>query len=536
VTTTLRPVRRPRGKPADPWGAPERRGSMVLAAAAAAGGRRRLARRHKPTEGRHASWLARHPAWPVTGLLVGYPLLWALGLADFSWIVLPIPMIVRMLAWRMHGNRRLRVPPGFGIWLLFLICAVAGVAMLKLAAPGTAPSALSHRVISYSDRTLNYVGVTVLLLFVGNLTERELPRRRIAWALGLVAIYTTLGGLAGMVLPHLQFNSPFMQLLPKNVQSNTFIQASMHPGLSQVQNVLGTAGGRPKAPFDYTNLWGDCLTILLPWLLVGWWLGGTRRQRWIAAATIAVCVIPLLYSLNRGAWIGAGVAVGYLALRLAARGRVGMLGGLFALIALTGILVLATPLQSIVVGRLANGKSDNLRSKLSSLSVEAAVASPVLGFGDTRQERGSPTSIAVGPSPKCPTCGQLAVGSTGQLWLLLICNGFVGAAFYLAFFGYGMWRYRHDRTPYGIAGVLVLLLSFVYMFTYDAVGAPLGFTMLAYAVVWKNDLFTRGAGAADAEQDAGREPASGPPGQRRPAVLREPSGQRTLAATPGRPA
>ena len=97
------------------------------------------------------------------------------------------------------------------------------------------------------------------------------------------------------------------------------------------------------------------------------------------------------------------------------------------------------------------------------------MASPVIGYGDTRQERGSPESIAIGPSPKCPICGQLEVGSTGQLWLLLVCSGFVGAAFYLGFFAYGIWRFRHDASPYGLAGVLVLLLSFVYMFTYDAV-------------------------------------------------------------------
>jgi hypothetical protein len=32
-----------------------------------------------------------------------------------------------------------------------------------------------------------------------------------------------------------------------------------------------------------------------------------------------------------------------------------------------------------------------------------------------------------------------------------------------------------------------LLLGFVYMLSYDAVGAPLGFTMLAYAMLWRND-------------------------------------------------
>ena len=133
-----------------------------------------------------------------------------------------------------------------------------------------------------------------------------------------------------------------------------------------------------------------------------------------------------------------------------------------------------------------------------------AAASPVIGYGDTRQERGSPTSIAVGPSPKCPTCGQLAVGSTGQLWLLLVCSGFVGAALYLGFFGYGVWRFRHDTSPYGIAGVLVLLLSFVYMFTYDAVGAPLGLTMLSYALLWKSHIYRESGGGVPARLPGGR--------------------------------
>jgi hypothetical protein len=288
-----------------------------------------------------------------------------------------------------------------------------------------------------------------------------------------------------------QFSSPFLLLLPKSVQANSFIQASMHPGLAQVQNVFGGgANGRPKAPFDYTNLWGNCLSILVPWLLVGWWAGGTRRQRWIAGTTIVIAVAPLLYSLNRGVWVGTGISIGYLAVRFAARGRLAIIGGLIALMALAGLVVLATPLHSVVSGRLSNAGSANLRSNLGSLSVKAAEASPVIGYGDTRQERGSPESIAIGPSPKCPICGQLEVGSTGQLWLLLVCSGFVGAAFYLCFFAYGIWRFRHDVSPYGLAGVLVLLLSFVYMFTYDAVGAPLGLTMLSYGLLWKSNILS----------------------------------------------
>jgi len=432
--------------------------------------------------------LARNPAWPITVLLVGYPLWWALGVADFMWIVLAVPMSARMLAWRIHGGRPLRVPHGFGIWLAFLLCAIAGAAVLSLTAPGTVPSSVSDRVLSYANRTATYIGVTVLLLYAGNLSERELPLRRLAWMLGLVAIYATIGGVAGMLAPHLQWSSPLQLLLPHSAQSEPFVQAATHPGLAQVQNVLGSAKGRPKAPFDYTNTWGDCLTLLLPWLIVGWWQAGARRQRMIVAVTVAVACVPLLYSLNRGAWVGAAVSVVFIALRLSAGRRRVLIGWLTLAVAVAAIVVLVTPAGGIVSARLAHGKSDNLRSGLSSLAVSDALASPVIGYGDTRKQRGSPKSIAVGPSAKCELCGEQEVGSNGQLWLLLVCNGILGAALYVAFFASGLWHFRRDGTLYGIVGSLALLLPFLYMFTYDALPAPLGFTMLAYALLWRNDM------------------------------------------------
>jgi len=440
------------------------------------------------------------PAWPVTVLLVGYPLWWALGIADFMWVILAVPMVARMIAWRTRRDRPIRTPPGFGLWLLFLVVVVAGIAAITLTAPGTVSSLVPRRVLSYGNRTVGYIGDTVLLLYAGNLTERELPRRMLAWMLGLAGVFAVVGGVAGMLLPHFGFSSPFLLLLPKSFQANSFIQASTHPALTQVQNVLGAPGGRPKAPFDYTNTWGDCLTVLLPFL-VAWALTGTRRQRLLAGAVSVIAVGPLLYSLNRGAWIGVLLSVGYLAVRLAARGRTAMLGGLCALLAASIVLIVLTPLSGVVSGRLQNGKSNDIRSHLDGLAIADGLASPIIGYGDTRQERGSPSSIAVGPSAKCPGCGQLAVGSTGQLWLLLVCDGVLGAALYASFFGYGMWRYRRDFSPYGLAGGVALLLSFWYMLSYDATGAPLGFTVLAYAVLWKNDRFT------GAQRPAARIPA-----------------------------
>lgn len=457
--------------------------------------------------GRAKKWLTDHPAWPLVALLGGYPVWWALGIADYMFIVFAIPMAFRLRSWKASGRHPVRLPPGFSIWLLFLICMFAGLATISLTAPGTAVSPTGPRFISFADRALLYLSATILLVFAGNLTESEYSRRLVAKLLGLVGIYAIIGGFAGILMPRFQFTSPLALVMPRSFQSNTLVQSYLHPGFSQLQGILGSPKGRPKAPFDYTDAWGDCLTILVPWLLVAW--AETRRQRRLALAVTALAVIPLVYSLDRGAWIGAGVAVVYFAVRFAARGKLAMLGGVCAGLALASFLILATPLHNMISGRLsATNNSNDIRTTLDILSVKAATASPFLGYGDTRHMQGSPQSIAVGPSKNCITCGQTEVGSTGQLWLLLITDGFLGTALYLAFFAYGIWRYRRDTTPYGLVGVLVLLLSFVYIFFYASVVAPLAITMLAYALLWRNDRHLHNADDQQAEPAANVGPAA----------------------------
>jgi O-antigen/teichoic acid export membrane protein len=445
-------------------------------------GRHRMSRRQQ--------WFASHPAWPLAALLAGYPVWWVFGLADESVFIMAVPMLMQMRSWHRRG-RSVNVPPAFGLWLLFLVCVGAGIVTLGLSAPDTVVSSLSNRALSYADRGVTYGALTVILLYAGNLTEDELPRRRLAWLLGLVGIYATIGGLGGVADSHFQFKSPLAYVVPHGMQSNTLIQAALYPGFSQVTGVLGVTEGRPKAPFEYTNTWGECLTFLLPWLLVAWWSYGSRKQRKWVLLTAAGALIPLVYSLNRTVWAGIGLTALYLAVRLAARGKLAMLGLVCAGLALVGVAVVTTPLQGLITSRLQHQQSNSIRGSLSVTALQDANAAPVIGYGDTRHQQGSASSIAVGPTSNCPSCGQYTVGSNGQLYLLLICNGWVGTAFFLSFFGYLGWRYRRDKTPYGTAGMLVILLSFLYMFAYTAVTAPLEFIMISVALLWRNDQWLR---------------------------------------------
>ncbi|HEX5297682.1 MAG TPA: polysaccharide biosynthesis C-terminal domain-containing protein, partial [Streptosporangiaceae bacterium] len=94
---------------------------------------------------------------------------------------------------------------------------------------------------------------------------------------------------------------------------------------------------------------------------------------------------------------------------------------------------------------------------------------------------------------------------------------------------FGAWRFRRDFSPYGLAGVLTLLLTFVFMIAYTAAGGPITFTMLAYALLWKNDRVLR-----NAEPRRSLPRSYLPPGGGKPAVVTRPSNGRGRGGPPGR--
>ena len=92
----------------------------------------------------------------------------------------------------------------------------------------------------------------------------------------------------------------------------------------------------------------------------------------------------------------------------------------------------------------------------------------------------------MGKTTDCPKCGNRNIGSTGQLWLLLIAQGAVGTALYFGFFIRVLWAYRRDRSPIGMAGTLAILLSFFYVLFYTALLIPLCVVFLSIALMWRN--------------------------------------------------
>lgn len=425
------------------------------------------------------------PAWPLRALLVLFPLWWVLGLGAFAFPLFAVPMLLEL-----RRRRPLALPPGFLLWALFLALNVLSVVMFPFNPSATTAGSASGRVITLVVNLAEYASATVTMLYLGNLTEAELPQRRVVRMMAGLFVVTVAGGLLGVFLPRFEFTSPLELVLPRAIRTNLYVSALVHPASAQIQSVLGYDAPRPAAPFGYTNFWGNNLSILLVWFVIWGWRRG-RARRAAVALVLAVAVLPVVQSLNRGLWLGLGFSAVFAAWRLLRGGKVTAFLGLLS-VALAGVIVFQfSPLQATVQARLDNPQSNNLRAFLSAAAIDAAQESPVLGWGGPRRTLGSPQSISVGATPNCPQCGNFPIGSNGQLWFVLVCQGFVGTALFLGFFLFSAVRYSRNATTLSSGAVLVILLTFIYMFFYSSMPAALTLTLISLAVAWREQVPVR---------------------------------------------
>jgi O-antigen ligase len=416
------------------------------------------------------------PAWPVTALLLLYPAWWALGMG-----VLVFPLTAAVMARHLWGRRHaVALPPGFGLWLLFLTVAVASVAALGADPAGTVPGTAGSRLVGVLYRLTMYASLTVLLVYLGN---ARMAQRKLVGLLAWLFVVTVAGGLLGTFAGDFAFASPVELVLPPHIRSTGFVQSLVHPSAAQVMDLLGDAKPRPAAPWGYTNTWGNNVCLLVGWFVVA---PGLRRPMWTVLG-LALATVPVVYSLNRGLWIGLGVIAVCVAVRLAARGRLAALSGIGVAAVLVGVALAVTPLGDVVQQRLDAGRSNGVRLYLTEQAVAGLRESPLIGFGSTRNTQGGRNSITVGESADCERCGNFTVGGNGQFWQLLFAHGLLGTAAYLGFFAYGLWRFRRDASPVGLVGSAAIASTFASMFWYNALVTPLAFTFCAYALLWRNE-------------------------------------------------
>lgn len=423
------------------------------------------------------------PGWPLTALYMFFPLWWVIGVSHFVFLI-----AAGVMAWELLRRRPIYAPTSFGLWLMFLIVIVAGAGLLWVQPPGTVPVAGLGKLFPYTYRLIWYLAITIVALYVVNIPERELPTQRIMRALSWMFVYTLAGGLAGLAIPNVDFPSLLELVLP--VGKEGFIYSLVHPSIVSASDFLGYEQARPTAPFAYANAWGNNFGLFLPFFIGTWFAKDAGWRRPVGVVLLALAMIPIAYSLNRGLWGGLFAALLLVSFKLAMMGRTRVLQVIVAVLAVGAIVFVSSPLYDTVTLRINTPHSNERRGTVASEVVsKTAELSPLFGYGDTRAVAGSFNSIAGGETPDCHQCAAPPLGTQGFMWRLIFTTGLVGTLLFLSFMASQFFRFIGARDPVAIIGCTVIFMGLIFSFVYDSLESPLFTIMIAIGLM--NRRFVR---------------------------------------------
>jgi hypothetical protein len=422
------------------------------------------------------------PGWPLSVLYLGFPVWWALGLAQVIFFVMAIAMAVIL---RRQGP--LRVPRGFTPWLLFLVWMLAGVFLVHATAPGTVPGGGIGRVANFTVWAAWYLAITVAMLYVAN-TARQVPTQRIVRLLAWMFVVTTSFGVLAVLAPTLEFKSPMELVLPHSLVSTNFVRTLVHPSLSSSSDFLGYVQPRPTAPFPYSNAWGNNLALYLPFFVLAWFGRDAGWRRKLGPVVLVAAIFPITFSLNRGLWISLALAAVYAAVRLAVNGRGRALQLLVAAVVIGGVVFVSSPLYDTLVLRVETPHSNDRRAGTAETVVSTAAAgSPLLGYGTTRTMQGSFSSLAGGETESCHQCAAPPLGTQGFMWRLVLTTGFGGTLLCLSFFAVQFLRRARGPAPLDVTTCTVLLVAVLCFFVYDSLGSAMFTALIAVGLMARAD-------------------------------------------------
>jgi len=402
-------------------------------------------------------------AWPLIVLFPMLPVWWVLGISGLVLSICTLPLIAALVL-----RRRLLVPRGFGLYLVFLLWCVFSATQLSSA----------REAFSAGYRGSLYLGAGLLFLYVLNAPRSDLPPDRIVRIMAGFFVLTVVGGMVGMIVPNISFTTVARGLVPSSLLADQFVADLVSASTSSGRAFAAYPIYRPKAPFIYANEWGAAYAMSLPFALCAVAKARKKASRDMLLVVALISVFPLVFSLNRGAWLSAVAGMLYATVRLARGRNVQWLRVAAVVSMVLGVLFFVTPLGEIVMTRLQNGYGDAHRAQLYTESIALVRASPVLGYG-------APVLIE----------GNLSAGTHGQLWTILVSQGLPGLLAFTGWLLWALWR-ASRRLPPGHPGdpvvrfwcEVTIFVALIQMPYYDLLPWGLAIAMVAAALAWREEL------------------------------------------------
>jgi O-antigen ligase len=285
-----------------------------------------------------------------------------------------------------------------------------------------------------------------------------------------------VGGLVGMILPAFSIHTLAEAFMPQKLLDDKFVKDLVSATTSSTRAFAAYPIHRPKAPFIYTNEWGATFAMTLPFAIASLGYIRTKLFRDLMVLLLIASVIPLVFSLDRGAWLSAGGALAYATFRLARGRNAQVLKAVTLGAVVVGTLLFVTPLGQIIQLRLTHGYGDEERAYLYRSSFALVQKSPIVGYG-------APVDVAE---------GDLSAGTHGQLWTVLVSQGFPGLFFFTAFLLWALWKASRPLPP-GHPGdrharfwcEIAIFTAIIQMPYYDLLPWGLPIAMIAAGLAWR---------------------------------------------------
>ncbi|NNC81689.1 MAG: hypothetical protein HKN94_16210 [Acidimicrobiales bacterium] len=397
-----------------------------------------------------------HPGLPFF-VMAMLPLFWALGLGYFTFVIAAVPMLFGLLL--IHP---IRIPKGYGWWIGFMVWTLLSAIMLE-------PSL--NRYLSYSSRALAHIAAGIIFLYIYNLPTKYLPTGRILAVCGGLFLFTAVvGGYLGLILGETRLSTPFSQLLPQSMLSNSFVENIVRPPYAQRQDFLGFPLNRPAMPFSFTNDWGA--TLVPGTFLAIAAAGRAGRARRFMPVLALLAVVPMIVSVNRGLWLSLMLGVAYVVVRQASAGQLLLAIRLSVVVLFVGVVIAVSPLAGLIEDRATTSHSVGTRGELYTDVLERLPESPILGFG----------APLANPDPTAP-----AIGTHGMFWTALFSQGVPGLIFYVGFWvSMAVRTGRNIRSQEHLWLHLAVASAIPTMFFYDHLPAALPLMMIAAAVILRD--------------------------------------------------
>ncbi|QCX26653.1 O-antigen ligase family protein [Nocardioides jishulii] len=398
------------------------------------------------------------PAWPFVALFAPFLVWWALGISDSVWILAALVMAYHLFS---HGG--VRAPRGFGIWLLLM--AWITVSTLRVTAADDLIGAVYRLALYYS--------LTVLFLYVYN-ARTTLTVQRVTGVLTLWFVTLVIGGYLGILFPAVEFATPMSRVVPGGLLDNPMIRDMVVKGFSEFDDGYFQLEPRPNVPFLYTNNWGNVYSLLLPVVAVHMFsLRGSPRF-WPVALLFPISAVPALLTLNRGMFIGIGVTLVYVAVRLALQRRFMAILGVMGLGLLALVLYNVLPIAERLDNRLPpEGNSTTTRLSLYEQALGLVPGSPIFGYG--------------GPQPPANPF-EAPVGTQGYIWMLLVSFGPMAVLLFISFFAVAILKVAGRPDRLGIAFSAVLVVGLVEHLYYGLLPNGLAVMLPVAALVFRDEV------------------------------------------------